>query len=427
MIKYDYVVIGGGLAGQRAAKGIRKVDSEGSAAVITQEPHVPYERPPLSKGYLMGKEDVGAVYPEDESWYEEIGVDVMQGVRATGVDAEAHVVELEDGRELTYRKLLLATGGRAWRLPLPGADLGNVFTLRTIEDSDAIRAAAEGANQALVIGGGFIGSEVAASLTQVGVDVTMVFPESRLLERIVPEVFSDLLHSTFEDEGVRILSGTKPERLEGDGIVERAVLDSGETFGVDMVVMGVGIRLNTELAEGAGLELTERGEVIVDDHLRTSDPDIYAAGDIAAWPDPTFGTRLRVEHWDVARRQGLRAGRNMAGEKKPYTALPYFFSDMFDMGFEVWGSLMSWDETVVRGEIGSSSYQIFYFDQGAGALGDVASAVPAPRRTMVGVLTVGRLGGARKFIPRLVKARVAYDDVADALRDESVELSSLVE
>jgi len=411
MNKYDYVIIGGGLAGQRAVKGVRKVDTEGSTAVITREPHVPYERPPLSKGYLMGKEGVSAVYPEDESWYEEMDVDVMQGVRANDVDTGAHMVTLDDGRELSYGKLLLATGGHAWRLPLPGADLDDVFTLRTIEDSDAIRAAAKSADHALVLGGSFIGSEVAASLTQIGVDVTMVFPESRLLERVVPEAFSDLLHGTFAGEGVRILSGTKPERLEGDDGVERAVLEDGQTLHVDMVVMGVGIRLNTELAEGAGLAMTERGEVIVDEYLRTSEPDIYAAGDIAAWPDPTFQKRLRVEHWDVARRQGLRAGRNMAGQEKPYTALPYFFSDMFDMGFEVWGNLMSWDETMLRGEMGSSSYQLFYFDQG----------------TLVGVLTVGRLGGARKVIPQLVEARLAYDDVADELGDEGVDLSSLIE
>ncbi len=438
MTKYDYIIIGGGLAGQRAVKGVRKVDTEGSAALITQEPHVPYERPPLSKGYLMGQEDVGAVFPEDASWYGDLDVDVMQGVRATGVDAEAHVVELEDGREFGYGKLLLATGGHAWRLPLPGADLDNVFTLRTIEDSDAIRAAAEEADRALVLGGSFIGSEVAASLTQIGVDVTMVFPESRLLERVVPQTFSQLLHHTFTGQGVRILSSATPERLaaltEGDGAGDvaalKAVLSSGETLEVDMVVMGVGIRLNTELAQDAGLELTERDEVIVDQYLRTSDADIYAAGDIAAWPDPTFGTRLRVEHWDVARRQGLRAGRNMAGEEKPYTALPYFFSDMFDMSFEVWGNLMSWDETVLRGELGSSSYQLFYFDQGMGAPGEIAWARSPGRdrpRPLVGVLTVGRLGGARQVIPKLVKARVAYDDVADALRDEEVELSSLLD
>jgi hypothetical protein len=225
---------------------------------------------------------------------------------------------------------------------------------------------------------------------------------------------------------VRILTGTKPERLEGDDSVQRAILNNGDadqrTLAVDMVVMGVGIRLNTELAADAGLELTERSEVIVDPYLRTSDPDIYAAGDIAAWPDPTFDKRLRVEHWDVARRQGLRAGRNMAAaargdEQSSYTSLPYFFSDMFDLSFEVWGDLSSWDRTLLRGELGSSRYQLFYFD---------AREDGGPQ-SLVGVLTVGRLGGARKAIPKLIKARLPYDEVADQLADEEIELSTLVD
>ena len=410
MDQYTYIIIGGGLAGQRAAQGIRKVDTQGTAALVTAEPHVPYERPPLSKGYLMGKEGLDAAYLQDDAWYDENSIALMKNLRVTGVDAGAHTVALADGQGLTYERLLLATGGHAWRLPLPGADLDGVFTLRTIEDSDAVRAAAENAGHALVLGGSFIGSEVTASLTQIGLNVTMVFPESRLLERVVPDPFSDFLHGKFEGRGVRILSGTTPKRLEGDGVVERAVLSSGERLQVDLVVMGVGIRLNMELAEDAGLALTERGEVVVDEYLRTSDPDIYAAGDIAAWPDPTFEERLRVEHWDVARRQGLRAGRNMAGEQKPYTALPYFFSDMFDLSFEVWGNLMSWDQTVLRGELGGSSYKLFYFDRGK----------------LVGVLTVGRLGDTRKVIPQLVKARLAYDDVAQTLRDEAVDLSTLI-
>jgi NAD(P)H-nitrite reductase large subunit len=410
MGEYNYIIVGGGLAGQRAAQGIRKVDVEGTTALITAEQHVPYERPPLSKGYLMGKEGVDAAYLEDDDWYEENGIDLMRGRRVAGVDAGEHSVTLEHGQELAYGKLLLATGGHAWRLPIPGAELDRVFTLRTIEDSDAIREAAENAGQALVLGGSFIGSEVAASLTQIGIGVTMVFPESRLLERVVPEVFSDLLREKFEGEGVRILSGTTPDRLEGDEGVERAVLSNGETLPVGIVVMGVGIRLNTELAADAGLDLTERGEVVVDEYLRTSDPDIYAAGDIAAWPDPTFEKRLRVEHWDVARRQGLRAGRNMAGEDKAYTSLPYFFSDMFDLSFEVWGNLMSWDQTVLRGDLGGSSYKLFYFDRGR----------------LVGVLTVGRLGEDRKAIPKLVKARLAHEDAADALGDEGVDLGSMI-
>ena len=406
MQPYKYVIIGGGLAGQRAGDGIRKVDAEGTVALVTAEHHMPYERPPLSKGYLTGKKGLDRVYLKDDDSYGQNNIEVITGVWATKVDPAARSVTLDDGRVLGYKKLLLATGGRAWRLPIPGNDLPGVFTLRTIEDSDGIRQAAEPGKQALILGGSFIGSEVASSLAQLGLGVTMVFPEGRLLELIVPEELSAHLQAKYAANSIRILSGTKPERLEGDERVRQAVLDSGETLAVGLVVMGVGIRLNTRLARDAGLELGERDAVIVDETLRTSDPNIYAAGDIAAWPDPTFGKRLRVEHWDVARRQGLRAGRNMAGEEKPYTSLPYFFSDLFDFSFEVWGDLTTWDRTVTRGTLESGSFALYYFDQGK----------------MVGVLAVGRPDEERKPMQELVKARPAYEDVATRLVDEGVDL-----
>jgi NADPH-dependent 2,4-dienoyl-CoA reductase/sulfur reductase-like enzyme len=326
------------------------------------------------------------------------------------LDPEEHHLTTEQGETFGYEKLLLATGGHAWRLPIPGNDLPRVFTLRTIEDSEHIREAGADAAHALVLGGSFIGSEVAASLTMSGLDVTMVFPESRLLERVAPERLSAFLHRKYADRGVRILSGTKPERLEGDGAVERAHLDDGETLDVDMVVMGVGIRLNTALARDAGLKLNEQGAVLVDDYLRTSAPDVYAAGDIAAWPDPTFEERLRVEHWDVARRQGRRAGQNMAGDEAPYTALPYFFSDMFDVSFEVWGNLNTWERTVTRGSLESGSFAFYYFDAGK----------------LVGVMAVGRPDGERKPMQKLVRARGPYDELRDALTDENVDLNTLV-
>ena len=225
------------------------------------------------------------------------------------------------------------------------------------------------------------------------------------------EELSTFLQVKYEANGVRILAGTKPDRLEGNGKVERVKLDNGETLDVELVVMGVGIRLDTELARDAGLKLGEKGAVVVDEYLRTSDPNIYAAGDIAAWPDPTFGKRLRVEHWDVARRQGLRAGRNMAGEEKFYTTLPYFFSDLFDFSFEVWGDLTTWDQTVLRGTLEGGSFALYYFDRGR----------------MVGVLAAGRPDEERKPMQVLVKARPPHEDVADKLSDEGVDLATLVE
>jgi hypothetical protein len=239
----------------------------------------------------------------------------------------------------------------------------------------------------------------------------MVFPESRLLEAVVPEELSDWLRAKYEMQGVQVSAGNTPAHLEGDGHVERAVLTGGEVLDVDLVVMGVGVRLNTELAQAAGLEMTDSGAVLVDEYLRTSDPDIYAAGDIAAWPDATFGKRLRVEHWDVARRQGLRAGQNMAGDEKPYTSLPYFFSDLFDLSFEAWGDLSSWDQVVRRGSLDDGSFAYYYFAQDK----------------LTGVLASGRPDEERKPMQALVKARPAYGDVATELVHGDVDLDALAE
>ena len=410
---YEYLIVGGGIAGQRACEGIRQVDGQGSIALVTQELHLPYQRPPLSKGYLLGKEGLDKVYLKDETFYAQNGIEIMGGVQASGIDPAARSVSLDDGRVLTYGSLLLATGSQARRLPIPGNDLPGVFTLRTIDDANAILAAVGKRKRALVVGGSFIGCEVASALTQLGVGVTMVFPEARLLELVVPVELSTALHARYEGEGVHILPGHTPERLMGHEQVDHAILrDKGSHLvEVDLVVMGVGVRLNTRLAGKAGLQMDEKGAVIVDETLRTSDPHIYAAGDIAAWPDATFGKRLRVEHWDVARQQGRRAGENMAGAQKPYTALPYFYSDLFDLSFEVWGDLSAWDQTVLRGSLDSNRFVLHYFHQGR----------------MVGVLMAGRPAEERKPLQALVKARPAYADVADRLRDESVDLRTLVE
>jgi 3-phenylpropionate/trans-cinnamate dioxygenase ferredoxin reductase subunit len=410
MATYQYVIVGGGIAGGKACEGIRKVDSEGSIALVTREAHRPYQRPPLSKGYLQDEADLDRVYLQDAGYYQEHAVDLIQGVAATALDTGERRVELGDGRKLAYGKLLLATGGQALRLPLPGSDLENVFTLRTIEDSEAIQRAAGEGKRALVMGGSFIGAEVSASLAQMGMDVTEIFPESRLLERIVPPEVSQYINSLYQECGVWVLPGVVSEGLRGDSQVERATLDNGETLEVDLVVMGVGIELNTALAQEAGLDVREEdGAILVDENLRTSDPHIYAAGDLAAWPDATFDRRLRVEHWDVARQQGLRAGQNMAGEEAPYTALPYFFSDLFDLSFEVWGNLSNWERTVLRGSLEEGSFAYYYFDQDR----------------LTGVLAVGRPDTEREPMQALVAARPAYGEVADKLKKEEVGLADL--
>ncbi|MGC9468660.1 MAG: NAD(P)/FAD-dependent oxidoreductase [Anaerolineae bacterium] len=410
MEHYKYVIIGGGLAGGKAVEGIRELDKEGAIVLVTNEPHRPYQRPPLSKGYLRGVQPEEAVYVAEADYYAENNVTLLMGVEATALDREAHTVTLDDARVLEYEKLLLATGGRAKRLPIPGSDLESVFTLRRIEDSDHIREAAGPDVPALVLGGSFIGSEAAAGLAMMGANVIMVFPENRLLERLAPRVMSEWLHEIYAEHNVRILTGITPERFFGATKVERVELSNGAMPDVDMVVMGVGIALNTELAEEAGLRVQEGDKaILVNRHLQTNDPDIYAAGDVAAWPDATFDKRLRVEHWDVARRQGLQAGKNMAGADKPYEALPYFFSDLFDLSFEVWGDLSEWDRTVQRGNLEARSVAFYYFRDGK----------------MVGVLAMGRPEEEREPMQALVQARPRYEAVVEQLGDEAFDLSEL--
>lgn len=408
MTAYDYVIIGGGMAGGRACDGIRRIDATGSIVLVTAESHRPYERPPLSKGYLAGKEGLDKVYLKDEAEYAESGIDLITGVRAREVDAASSQVTLADGRTLEYGKLLLATGGRARRLALSGGDLDGMYTLRTIGDADAIRRRASESTQVVVLGGSFIGSEVAATLCTLGLQVTMVFPESRLLERVVAPELSEHLRRTYAERGVTILTGTKPASFAGAEAVERVDLDDGQSLRADLVVMGVGIELDTGLAEAAGLDLDERKAVMVNEYLETSAPDIYAAGDIASWPNAVFGKRLRVEHWDVARSQGLRAGRNMAGEGKPYRTTPYFFSDLFDLSFEAWGDLSSWDRTVLRGRLGSKFAYFCFAEQ-----------------TLTGVLAVGVSRAERKAMPSIIKARLSYDEAEAVLRDEDADLTTL--
>ena len=407
---YTYLIIGGGIAGGKACEGIREVDQESSIALITKEGHRPYQRPPLSKGYLKNEVDLDHVYLHPSEKYQELNVNLIKGTEAAGLSPEDHIVTLEDGEEIGYEKLLLATGGSAIRLPIWGNELENVFTLRSIEDSQNIQEAAGVNKRALVMGGSFIGAEVSATLSQLGTQVIEIFPESRLLEHVVPEELSEHLYDLFSENNVRLLPDTLSEGLEGETSVQRAILNNGERLDVDFVVMGVGIKLNTDFAKDSGLEIRQDGSIPVNQRLQTNQPDIFAAGDITAWPDPHSDQRLQVEHWDVARRQGRIAGRNMAGKDQSYTAVPYFFSDLYDLSFEVWGDLTSWDQTVRRGSIKTGSFAYFYFAEGQ----------------LKGVLAVDRPDEEREAFKNLPELQPTFADVADKLQDESFNLSEMV-
>jgi 3-phenylpropionate/trans-cinnamate dioxygenase ferredoxin reductase subunit len=346
-----FVIVGASLAGAKAAETLRAEGFTGRLVVIGEETERPYERPPLSKGYLLGKDPRERAFVHDEAWYAENDVELWLGRRATMLDRSAHTVTVDGGQPLRYDKLLLATGSRVRRLDLPGADLSGVRCLRTIEESDALLAALRGGARVVVVGAGWIGLEVAAAARQHGCVVTVVEIDSLPLRRVlgdeVAAVYRDLhvAHGVdFRfDAGVREFGGLR-DRLAS------VVLDDDTEVPADLAVVGVGIRPNTELAEAAGLEV-DNG-VVTDAALRTADPDVYACGDVASSFNPLVGRRIRVEHWANALNGGKAAGASMLGREVVYDRVPYFYSDQYDLGMEYSGYAPpgGYDSVVFRGD-----------------------------------------------------------------------------
>jgi len=362
--QWTYVLVGGGLACARAVEGIREVDPKGAILLVAAEKRLPYHRPPLTKGLLLGKKKPSEVFCKPHDFYENTLVRILTGTRATRLDPQARVVSLEDGSEIGFERLLLATGSRARTLSIPGSDLEGIQTIRTLDDALALLAAIPQIRTAVVIGGSYIGAETASALAQNGIETTILFPEGRLLERLVDAEFGGDLHRFFETRAVRILPGRTPSAFLGKGRIEAVLTDRGERIEADLAVLGVGAILNDELARKAGLEPGTRGGVRVDSRLRTSAEAIYAAGDIAEYPDAVFEKHLRLEHWDTAFRQGRIAGMNMAGADQPYEALPHYFSTLFDLGFSVWGDFSKWETTIRTGEIGRVGSWVMYLEGG---------------------------------------------------------------
>lgn len=360
---YRYVIVGGGLAAASAAEGIREVDPNGSVIIIGQEARPPYHRPPVSKGILLGTKKPEDTSCKPEEFYRDKKIVLETGVSARSLDWAGRTVALSDGKALSYERLLLATGSRARRLGLPGADIKGIHTLRTLDDASTLVAAMKRASNAVVIGGSYIGAECASAFGQNGIQTTMVFPESRLLESLTDEDFARHLHSIYENNRVSILTRRKPVRFKGEESVTHVVTDQNEEIPADLVVMGVGAELNTGLARDAGLDMNQDGGIRVDALLQSSREHIFAAGDIADYPDPTFQKRLRLEHWETALLQGKAAGKNMAGAAEPFDALPHYFSTLFGCGFSVWGDFSHWDQTLLKGEMGSSGSSIFYLKE----------------------------------------------------------------
>ncbi len=348
------VIVGAGAAGNAAAEMLRREGYGGPITVVGPEPDVPYDRPNLSKDYLAGNAPEEWIPLRPREFYEEHRIELLLGVRVTALDPAAQRVTLSDGRSLDYGALLLATGADPVRLPLPGADLPHVHTLRSLADSRAIIEKAKEAKRAVVVGASFIGLEVAASLRARKVAVTVVAPEERPLERVMGPQLGDFIRGVHEEHGVEFRLGTKPKAF-GEHAVE---LENGESLPADLVVVGVGVRPNVALAEAAGLDV-DKG-VLVDEHLQTSAPGVYAAGDIASWPDPHCGERIRVEHWVVAERQGQTAARNILGRRERFDAVPFFWSQHYDVVINYVGHAAKWDAIEISGSLAEKSATVAF-------------------------------------------------------------------
>ena len=357
-----HVIVGAGLAGAKAAEALREHGFDGRIALIGAEPEFPYERPPLSKSYLRGESPREKARALPDEFYAEHDIDLRTGTTVERIDPGAKEAVLTSGDRVGYDRLLIATGAEPRRLSIPGSELDGVNYLRDFADADAIAARLERGGHVVVIGAGWIGSEVAASARQKGLDVTIVERADVPLEAVLGREVGELYAQVHRDQGVELLTGASLEAFEGDGHVERVTLDHGRTVETDFVVVGIGVVPRAELAEQAGLSV-DNG-IVVDERLETSASGIFAAGDVANAFHPFYRRHLRVEHWANALNQPAVAARAMLGEPVSYDRLPYFFSDQYDVGMEYTGYATSWDEVVFRGDTVAREFIAFWLEDG---------------------------------------------------------------
>jgi 3-phenylpropionate/trans-cinnamate dioxygenase ferredoxin reductase component len=355
---YPYVIVGAGLTGGSAVEGIRELDKDGSILLIGEEKHLPYDRPDLTKKLWFGKKTLDQVFLHDRDYYVNNNVELALGKRVLAVDERGKSVVDSSGDTVSYDKLLLATGGIPRGLPIPGSDLEGIAYYRYLDDYLRIRDEAAEGKTALVVGGGFIGSEIAAALNMQGVKVTMIFPDAYLCNRVLPPYLGEAIGERYRQKGVTILSGDAPTAFEKKNGHFLTTTREGRSIETDILIVGVGIMPSTQLAEDIGLEVPNG--IVVNEYLQTSSPDIYAAGDNARFPYQALGQAMRVEHWDNAVTGGKWAGRNMAGASEPYTHMPYFFSDLFEFGYEAVGEVDSRLETYADWQKENDTGTIYY-------------------------------------------------------------------
>jgi 3-phenylpropionate/trans-cinnamate dioxygenase ferredoxin reductase subunit len=360
--RYKYVIVGGGLAGTSAASGIREIDAQGSILLLGREEDLPYDRPPLTKQLWFGRKQVDDIFLHDRKYYAQSGIELRLGTTIWNLDPRHKLVQDEAGDSYQYEKLLLATGGQPRRLPIPGGDLPGVFYYRTLADYRRLREAAAQGTTALVIGGGFIGSEIAAGLQVNGVRVSMLFPGRHVCARVFPESLACAIQADYARRGVEIVAEDEPAEITQDGGKYRVRTRAGRTLEAALVIAGIGIDPELKLASGGGLEVGNG--IVVNEYLQTSEPEVYAAGDNAFFHYVAIEQRTRVEHWDNALNQGKYAGRNMAGAREPYGYMPFFFSDLFEFGYEAVGEIDARLKTLADWQKENHTGVVYYLRDG---------------------------------------------------------------
>ncbi|HZI28567.1 MAG TPA: FAD-dependent oxidoreductase [Gemmatimonadaceae bacterium] len=399
-----FVIVGASLAGASAAITLRKAGVAGSVTLIGAEPEAPYERPPLSKAYLRGQASFDSALVRVPAFYAEHGIATVLGTAASRIDTDRRFVELVDGRRFPFDSLLLATGTRVRQLTTSGASLQGIHSLRTVADANRIRAEMSPGRRAVVVGMGFIGSEVAASLRQDGLDVTAIEPSKTPLYRVFGETVGRRIAELHRVHGVRTVFEDTVESFDGDQRVAAVVTKNGRRFGCDFVVAGIGVEPAVGFLDGSGIH-TDNG-IVVDEYCRTNLEGIYAAGDVANHYHPVFKRRIRVEHWQNAMRQGAAAAHNMLGEPVIYDDIPWFWSDQYDWNLQYAGFHRSWDQLVVRGQPDGNSFLACYLND---------SRIDA-------AIAVNRGLDLRRVI-RLIKARQPVDP--RRIADESTDLRQI--
>jgi len=399
-----FIIVGASLAGAKAAETLRSDGFEGDIVLIGEEPVRPYERPPLSKGYLQGNVDLDQVFVHEDSFYADNGIELRLSSIVESLDVESKEVALASGERLAYDAALLTTGSAPRRIAVPGAELSGVHYLRTLADSDRLRTAITGASRVIVIGAGWIGCEVAASARQIGAEVAMVEAGGLPLERVLGPELGRFYRDVHADHGVELHFAVGVESMLGSDTVEGVRLADGTSVAGDVVVVGVGVTPRLELAESAGLAIDDG--IVTDQYLATSAPGVFAAGDVASAWHPLFDRHIRLEHWSSALNQGPVAATNMLGTPTPYERIPYFFSDQYDIGMEYAGFAYDWDEVIFRGNPASREFIAFWLKDGRLAAGmnvnvwDISDTIAA-----------------------IVAARLPVD--REALIDPTVDLTSL--